>query len=97
MSDALCSADFDDLSDGQMRRVDDVGTHGVVVCRVRGELFALDDNCSHRDARLSDGRLRNYLLTCPIHGAQFDIRTGEHSGPPATCAVRCWPVDHQVH
>lgn len=93
MSEPLRAGDFADLADGVMRRVDGVGTHGVVVCRVKGELFALDDNCSHRDARLSEGRLRNHTITCPLHGAQFDVRTGDHKGPPAPCAVRCWSIE----
>ena len=89
MSEPLRASDFTDLAEGAMRRVDGIGSHGVVVCRVKGELFALDDNCSHRDARLSDGRLRNHTITCPLHGAQFDVRTGEHKGSPAPCAVQC--------
>ncbi|MDA3001775.1 MAG: non-heme iron oxygenase ferredoxin subunit [Actinomycetota bacterium] len=93
MSEALHSADFDDLTDGRMRRVDGLGDHGVVVCRVNGQLFAVDDNCTHRDALLSEGRLRGHTLTCPLHGAQFDVRSGEHKGPPAPCALRTWSFD----
>lgn len=93
MREPLHARDFADLAEGAVRRVDDLGPHGVLVCRVRGELFALDDNCSHRDARLSEGRLRNHTITCPLHGAQFDVRTGEPKGPPARCAVECWPID----
>lgn len=93
MSEALHSAEFDDLTDGRMRRVDGLGDHGVVVCRVNGQLFAVDDNCTHRDARLSEGRLRGHTLTCPLHGAQFDVRTGEHKGSPAPCALKTWSFD----
>lgn len=83
---------FADLADGQMRRVEGLGEHGVVVCRVGGQLFAVDDNCTHRDARLSEGRLRHHTLTCPLHGAQFDVRTGEAKGPPAPCPVTTWTI-----
>ena len=64
----------------------------MVVCRVAGELHAVEDNCSHRDAKLSEGRLRGALLTCPLHGAQFDVRTGAHQGPPASTPITCFPV-----
>ncbi len=81
-----------DLRNGQLRVFSEVGEHGVVVCRVAGELHAVVDNCSHRDAKLSEGRLRGSILTCPLHGAQFDVRTGQHQGPPATVPITCFPV-----
>jgi 3-phenylpropionate/trans-cinnamate dioxygenase ferredoxin component len=81
--------DLSDLGDGQMRAFHDVGEFGVVVCRVGGQLFALDDNCSHREAKLSEGRLRGGLLVCPLHGAQFDVASGAPQGPPAITPVVC--------
>lgn len=75
--------DLSDLVDGELRCFEHVGRDGIVVCRVGGDLFALDDNCSHADTPLSEGRLRGYGLTCPLHGASFDVRDGSHSGPPA--------------
>ncbi|MEM9713774.1 MAG: Rieske 2Fe-2S domain-containing protein [Actinomycetota bacterium] len=84
--------DLSDLADGRMRVFPDIGEHGVVVCRLAGELHAVVDNCSHRDAKLSEGRLRGGLLTCPLHGAQFDVRDGSHQGPPATVGIRCYAV-----
>lgn len=85
--------DLSDLVDGRMRVFPDLGEHGVVVCRLAGQLHAVEDNCSHRDAKLSEGRLRGGLLTCPLHGAQFDVRTGEHQGPPASVPIACYAVD----
>ena len=84
---------LDDLGDGEMRVFDDVGDYGIVVCRVKGELFALEDNCSHADTPLSEGRLRNHQLTCPLHGTSFDVRNGAHSGPPAFEGVGCYRVE----
>jgi 3-phenylpropionate/trans-cinnamate dioxygenase ferredoxin subunit len=75
--------DLSDLDDGGTRCFADVGEHGLVVCRVGGKLYALDDNCSHADTPLSEGRLRGFGITCPLHGASFDVRDGSHSGPPA--------------
>ena len=84
--------DLSDLRDGQLRAFPEIGEYGLVVCRVSGELHAVSDNCSHRDAKLSGGRLRGALLTCPLHGAQFDVRTGTHQGPPASTPIASFPV-----
>lgn len=89
---SLPLGDLSDLPDGQLRVFPDLGQHGIVVCRVAGELHAVVDNCSHREAKLSEGRLRGNLLTCPLHGAQFDVRTGNHQGPPASVPVECFLV-----
>jgi len=75
--------DLSGLDDGDMRCFEEIGADGIVVCRSGGNLYALTDNCSHADTPLSEGRLRGFGLTCPLHGASFDIRDGSHSGPPA--------------
>jgi 3-phenylpropionate/trans-cinnamate dioxygenase ferredoxin subunit len=94
MSDDVVElGDLSDLRDGQSRVFPDVGAYGIVVCRVAGTLHAVEDNCSHRDAKLSEGRVRGTLITCPLHGAQFDVRTGQHQGPPATVPIACFPVE----
>jgi len=84
--------DLSDLPDGKFRVFADIGEHGVVVCRLAGQLHAVVDNCSHRDAKLSEGRLKGSLITCPLHGAQFDMRTGQHQGPPAPLPIACFQV-----
>jgi 3-phenylpropionate/trans-cinnamate dioxygenase ferredoxin component len=84
--------DLSTLSDGQMRAFPELGARGVVVCRVAGRLHALEDNCSHRDAQLSLGRLRGALLICPLHGAQFNVQDGQHKGPPASVPIACFPI-----
>lgn len=84
--------DLSDLADGRMRVFPEIGEHGVLVCRLAGELHAVVDNCSHRDAKLSEGRLRGTRITCPLHGAQFDPRDGSHQAPPATTGIPCFDV-----
>jgi 3-phenylpropionate/trans-cinnamate dioxygenase ferredoxin component len=84
--------DLSGLRDGHMRVFPDIGTNGIIVCRVAGRLHALEDNCSHRDARLSEGRLRGTLITCPLHGAQFNVCDGQQQGPPAVLPVASFPV-----
>jgi len=84
--------DMSGLRDGQMRVFADIGSNGIIVCRVAGQLHALEDNCSHRDARLSEGRLRGSVITCPLHGAQFNVCDGQHQGPPASLPVASFAV-----
>lgn len=84
--------DLSGLADGEIRTFPDLGPRGMLVCRVDGRLHAVEDDCSHRHAPLSDGRLRGAIITCPLHGAQFDVRTGVHLGPPAFEGVACFPV-----
>ncbi len=91
-SEAIELGDLGDLADGEMWCFEQIGPDGIVVCRVEGELYALADNCSHADTPLSEGRLRGYGLTCPLHGAAFDVRDGSHSGPPAWEGVACHRV-----
>ena len=91
-ADVVALGDLGDLADGQMRCFEDVGEYGIVVCRAGGRLYALEDNCSHADTPLSEGRFRGNVITCPLHGAQFDVRDGSHQGPPAWEGVPCYPV-----
>lgn len=64
----------------------------VVVFNVGGELFALEDECSHELYPLSDGEIEGEVVTCAKHGAQFSLRTGEDLAPPAYEPVATYPV-----
>ena len=64
----------------------------MIVCRVGGVLHAIEDNCSHADTPLSEGRLRGHTITCPPHGAQFDVRDGARTGPPAPTDLDAYRV-----
>jgi metal-sulfur cluster biosynthetic enzyme/nitrite reductase/ring-hydroxylating ferredoxin subunit len=56
----------------------------VVLLKVGGEFFCLDDVCTHDGGPLSDGRLDDHTIACPRHGAKFDVRTGKALTMPAT-------------
>jgi 3-phenylpropionate/trans-cinnamate dioxygenase ferredoxin subunit len=57
-----------------------------------GELYAIDDTCTHQDASLADGWLEGCEVECPLHASRFDLRTGAVDAPPAKRPVRI----HQV-
>jgi 3-phenylpropionate/trans-cinnamate dioxygenase ferredoxin subunit len=58
-----------------------------------GEVFAIDDTCTHQDASLADGWLEGCEVECPLHASRFDLRTGRVDAPPAKKPVRT----HKVH
>lgn len=68
------------------------GPGQIAVFNADGELYALEDRCSHQDTYLSDGWLEGCEVECPLHGATFDVRTGQPTGPPATEPVQVYPV-----
>lgn len=57
-----------------------------------GELFAIDDTCTHQDASLADGWVENCEVECPLHASKFNLRTGEVDQPPAKRPVRAHEV-----
>lgn len=75
-----------DLEPGSARRVD-VGDHRVALFRVEGDVYAIGDRCSHAEASLSEGELDDLEVECPLHGAMFDVTSGEALSLPATRPV----------
>lgn len=49
----------------------------LVLCNSEGTFYALDRRCGHMCAPLEQGTLNGYILTCPMHSAQFSVVTGE--------------------
>ncbi|WP_240136439.1 bifunctional 3-phenylpropionate/cinnamic acid dioxygenase ferredoxin subunit [Streptomyces sp. MUM 178J] len=57
-----------------------------------GELFAIDDTCTHQDASLADGWVEDCWVECPLHASKFNLKTGEVDAPPAKLPVRTHEV-----
>jgi 3-phenylpropionate/trans-cinnamate dioxygenase ferredoxin subunit len=49
----------------------------VLVTRFGGKLFALVNKCSHASSELSGGHIRRGMIMCPLHGARFDLASGQ--------------------
>ena len=75
------------IASGEMRVVDVAGTK-VNIASVGGQLHAFDDTCTHRACSLAKGKLDGTTVTCPCHGSQFDVTTGEVLRGPAQQPVR---------
>lgn len=81
---------LEDLPPGESVRIQaDVP---IAVFNADGDLYAIDDTCSHQDASLSDGWLEGCFVECPLHAALFDLRTGMPSCLPAKKPVRTHTV-----
>jgi biphenyl 2,3-dioxygenase ferredoxin subunit len=64
----------------------------IAIYNVDGEYFATDDTCSHEEASLVDGFLEGDLIECPLHGSQFNVKTGEVLSPPAVMPLCTYPT-----
>ncbi len=80
-----------DLQPGQAKMVM-AGDRRIAVFNVDGNLLAIDDTCTHRGGPLSEGQCVNRVVTCPWHGAQFNLESGEVLAPPAPQRVSTYPV-----
>ena len=84
--------DFSVLVEGKPIAID---VDGVAVCvaKVGDEVFAVADTCTHSEASLSEGEITGTKIECWLHGAEFDLRTGEALTPPATESLRSFKVE----
>ncbi len=64
----------------------------IALCNVDGEFRAVQDECTHEYFPLSEGQLDGDVLTCSLHGARFDVETGEVLGLPADEPVKIYQV-----
>lgn len=64
----------------------------VLICKVEGMVYAVENRCSHAASRLDIGRLKGHTIGCPLHGARFDIRDGRAVAAPATKPIRSFEV-----
>ena len=91
MSDWVTVAPVGALSSGAFRTVDADGTR-IVVFNYEGELYAIEDVCTHDGGQLTGGHVEGDEIICPRHGARFCIRTGEALTAPAYEPTAKFPV-----
>ena len=91
MADFFKAAEASELEEGEMLPVE---VDGELVClaKIEGTVYAFTDNCTHISGPLNEGELAGYVLTCPWHGAQFDVRTGKAVRGPARQDILTYPV-----
>lgn len=79
-------AKLDEIRPGKTLRVV-IGNKAVLLANVDGDIFAVDDLCSHEDFSLYRGCLKGDEVECSLHGARFNVRTGEPTHEPAICPI----------
>ena len=73
-------------------KVFEVEDRAIAVCNVDGELYAIDDVCTHDEGSLEQGELDGFEIECPRHGARFDVRTGQITALPAVVPIDTFGV-----
>ena len=86
-------APLDEFPPGSVKIVN-AGSIAVGVYNLGGELYAIEDRCSHDDGPLAEGEFdaEEGYAVCPRHGSQIDIRTGKALSLPAVFPVDTFPV-----
>jgi len=76
MSNFTEVARIEELESGTMKKVIAEG-HEILLVRVEDKLYAVDNRCPHMKGDLSQGKLEGTVITCPLHGSQFDVSNGQ--------------------
>jgi nitrite reductase/ring-hydroxylating ferredoxin subunit len=75
-------AKTNEIANRQMKHVEVKGKE-ILIANIDGKFYALNDRCGHMNALLSMGNIANdNIVTCPFHGARFDITTGKKVKEP---------------
>lgn len=85
-------AELADVAPGTTLRIERNGT-AICIVNTEGHVYALRDNCSHKDFPLSEGEVLGHRLTCAWHGAAFDVTSGAALSLPAIKPVVTYDVE----
>lgn len=69
-----------------------IGDRMLAIINLAGEFHAIDNICTHAYVELCGGMILGDRIQCPLHGAQFNIRTGAVESPPAYEPLKTYPV-----
>ncbi|RMH21117.1 MAG: non-heme iron oxygenase ferredoxin subunit [Gemmatimonadetes bacterium] len=92
MAEWVAAADLTRCPPGNMLGVEVEG-HPILLANVDGDVYAVEDRCSHEDYPLSDGELEGTEVECIYHGARFDVCSGRATCLPAIRPVKTYEVD----
>ena len=91
MAEFVNVAGIDEILPGHAKLVEVNGSE-IAIFNIDGSYHALDNSCSHVGGPLCEGEILGCQVTCPWHGAIFDVRSGAALGPPAFESVASYPV-----
>jgi 3-phenylpropionate/trans-cinnamate dioxygenase ferredoxin component len=84
-------AKVSEIAPGTTRRVV-VDSTEILLCNVDGNIYAIEDVCTHDGGPLDQGELEGEQVVCPRHGATFDVRTGDALTLPAVVPLQTFEV-----
>ena len=84
-------AEVKDLTPGTCNAIE-LGGQQIALFNIGGTFYAIGDACTHRGGSLAEGKVEGTRVTCPLHGATFDVTTGKNLTPPAPREVPCYKV-----
>ncbi len=70
---------------------------GILLANIDGKFYATDEMCTHEDARLCTGSLKNEYVKCPLHGSRFNLKTGKVIDDPADEDLRTYPLQIEAN
>lgn len=85
------AAKIGEIEPGKAKRVEIEGER-IALFNVDGKYYGISDICTHEEASLSEGALQGEVISCPRHGARFNVRTGQVLSLPAILPVATYPV-----
>ena len=91
MAEFIKVATTDEIAPRQAKLVE-VGGREIALFNVDGDFHAIDNTCTHVGGPLCEGEIEGAEVTCPWHGAVFDVTTGQVLGPPAAESVTRYNV-----
>ncbi len=80
-----------DIEDNQTIVVE-IDEKNILVTKINGEFYAVENNCTHENLPLNGGEVHNGQIQCPHHGARFDIKTGKATQFPAVMELKTYKV-----
>ena len=83
--------DLSEIPNGSIKKFE-INDEEITICNINNQIFAINDNCSHDEASLQEGFIDGYEIECPVHGAKFDIRTGEVTCLPAVSPIKTYNI-----
>jgi nitrite reductase/ring-hydroxylating ferredoxin subunit len=76
-SDYMPAVKADEFKENSMKLVTVVG-RSVLLVKHGNEVYGVSNRCPHMGCSLAEGKLKEYIVTCPCHGWSFDARNGQY-------------------
>ena len=70
----------------------EIENKAIAIFNIKGQFYAFENECTHAGGPLSDGEIDGHVVTCPWHGATFDVTTGAALSAPAFDALKSFKV-----